>query len=79
MVSVGIQIRRITNAIVFEGSIPSPFCDFMSELYEIRKTHRQKGEEVPAKLIKDFMNIVYGKSVSKEVEEGHRFVSEKRF
>lgn len=79
MVSVGIQIKRITNAIVFEGSIPSPFCDFMGDLYELKKEHTAKGEDVFAKLIKSFMNIVYGKTVSKEIEEGHRFVSEKRF
>ena len=45
----------------------------------MKKDYTAQENSVMAKQCKDFMNITYGKSVSKEVEESHRFITQKQF
>jgi len=49
----------------------------MTEVYELKKNYTAQKNDVMARQSKDFMNIVYGKTVTKEIEESMKFVTDK--
>lgn len=51
----------------------------MFTVYNLKKEYTASGGTTKAKQCKDFMNITYGKTVTKEIEDSFWFITLKEF
>jgi len=75
----GGYVTRVIHGLGFNGSVKNPFANYVDHFYNTRLKAKANGQNTIDSLCKLLLNSIYGKTVTRDIEEKYIITSKREF